>query len=217
MIYFTGVKNMKTTTLLAAMFASTVAFSAQATTTNLVVNGSFEDITPHSPLTNSWDILSSLPGWSVANNGVEIRNNVAGVALDGNYYVELDTTRNSSIWQYLNTTAGQTYSLNFAYSPREGVGTGSNGIRLNVGNIVGGVATGNGAANTGNVWENYSYTFTAVSSNTKLMFTAVGQSDSYGGSLDNVSVSAVPEANTYAMMLVGIGLIGFVARRRRAL
>jgi hypothetical protein len=32
---------------------------------------------------------------------------------------------------------------------------------------------------------------------------------------DNVMVTAVPEAETYAMMLAGLGLVGFMARRRR--
>jgi hypothetical protein len=32
----------------------------------------------------------------------------------------------------------------------------------------------------------------------------------------NGSVAAVPEANTYAMMLAGLGLVGFMGRRRRA-
>jgi hypothetical protein len=36
---------------------------------------------------------------------------------------------------------------------------------------------------------------------------------SYSG---NVLVSAVPEADTYAMLLAGLGLVGFVARRRKA-
>jgi len=36
---------------------------------------------------------------------------------------------------------------------------------------------------------------------------------SYSG---NVLVSAVPEADTYAMLLAGMGLVGFVARRRKA-
>ncbi|MDQ2780905.1 MAG: FxDxF family PEP-CTERM protein [Pseudomonadota bacterium] len=35
---------------------------------------------------------------------------------------------------------------------------------------------------------------------------------SYGG---NVSISAVPEPETYALMLAGVGVIGFVATRRR--
>jgi hypothetical protein len=32
---------------------------------------------------------------------------------------------------------------------------------------------------------------------------------------DNVMVTAVPEAETYAMVLAGLGLVGFMARRRR--
>jgi hypothetical protein len=33
---------------------------------------------------------------------------------------------------------------------------------------------------------------------------------------DNVSVTAVPEPGTYAMLLAGLGLVGFMIRRRRA-
>ena len=33
--------------------------------------------------------------------------------------------------------------------------------------------------------------------------------------LDDISVSAVPEPGTYTMMLSGIGLLGFMAYRRR--
>ncbi|WP_238525294.1 FxDxF family PEP-CTERM protein [Methylovorus sp. MP688] len=36
-----------------------------------------------------------------------------------------------------------------------------------------------------------------------------------GGYSGTISVSAVPEAETYVMMLAGVGLMGFVARRRK--
>lgn len=39
-------------------------------------------------------------------------------------------------------------------------------------------------------------------------------SSSFNFSIDNLNVSAVPEADTYAMMLAGLGLLGFVSRRR---
>jgi hypothetical protein len=32
---------------------------------------------------------------------------------------------------------------------------------------------------------------------------------------DNFSVTAVPEPETYALMLAGLGVVGFVARRRK--
>jgi hypothetical protein len=35
------------------------------------------------------------------------------------------------------------------------------------------------------------------------------------GSLLSQTIPAIPEPETYAMMLAGLGLLGFVARRRR--
>ena len=41
-------------------------------------------------------------------------------------------------------------------------------------------------------------------------------SSGYSFELDNVTASAVPEPETYALMLAGLGAIAFVARRRKA-
>ena len=43
---------------------------------------------------------------------------------------------------------------------------------------------------------------------------AAGQWSFQGGNL-NYAVAAVPEADTYAMLLAGLGLVGFMARRRQ--
>jgi hypothetical protein len=51
------------------------------------------------------------------------------------------------------------------------------------------------------------------------MFAASGKSDSYGGSLDDVSltrVAPVPEPEFYAMLLAGLGLMAKIARRRKS-
>jgi hypothetical protein len=42
-------------------------------------------------------------------------------------------------------------------------------------------------------------------------------SEQFGGTaaLDNFSVTPVPEPETYAMFMAGLGLIGFIARRRK--
>jgi len=77
-----------------------------------------------------------------------------------------------------------------------------------------GVFTGNGGS--GNMWAIESMTVTGTASSSSLSFQAVGASDSLGVSLDAVSLTAaVPEPETYALMLAGLGAIGFVARRRR--
>jgi hypothetical protein len=44
----------------------------------------------------------------------------------------------------------------------------------------------------------------------------VAQGDSAWYTVSTPTVSAVPEVDTYAMMALGLGLMGFVARRRRA-
>jgi hypothetical protein len=39
--------------------------------------------------------------------------------------------------------------------------------------------------------------------------------DNQGAILDQVTITAVPEPETYAMLLAGLAAVGFAARRRR--
>jgi PEP-CTERM motif len=47
-----------------------------------------------------------------------------------------------------------------------------------------------------------------------LTFYELGPSDQQGNVLDNVTLASVPEPSTWAMLILGVAMIGFAARRR---
>lgn len=200
-------------TALASALITALALASIPAQATLLTDGSFESV---SIANGSWTTLytsSATSGWISGSAGYEIRNNVAGTAEDGHVFVELDTNRNSSISQIVKTTLGQTYNLSFWYAPRAGVSYNSNPIEVLWNGKEVGTVSGDGAKSA---WSEVKYSLTGTGNDT-LTFMAVGTSDSYGGSIDNVKLTAaVPEPETYAMLLAGLGLMGTVARRRKA-
>lgn len=186
------------------------AFSAQAQ--NLVVNGSFEQVSAtNTQNSGSWGTYSSIVGWTGTPN-IEVRDSVAGTAQQGSNFVELDTNNNSGMFQTINGSGW--HELSFWYSARMNVAAGSNGLGFNFGSLSGQVLTNVAGVSSGNVWQQYTAQV-LLNGPTSLMFWATGKSDGLGGSLDNVSVTAVPEPESYAMMLAGLALMGTIARRRK--
>ncbi len=165
------------------------------------------------PGSGSYTTVATADGWTGTANGIELQNHAAGnpALAGGNVFVELDTSANSAMSRLLN--AG-TYSLDFLYSARPGVAAGSNGIEVLLnGNSLLSVTASGGSATS---WSTFFVTPFFASAGSTLTFQAIGTSDSYGGYVDNINISAVPEAATWAMMLTGFGVIGFAARRRQS-
>jgi PEP-CTERM motif-containing protein len=197
---------------LTLLVAATVALLSPSAHANLITNGSFEaDL----QAAGTWHIYNNLTGWTGGvPGGIELRNNVAGTAYDGHNFIELDTNFNSLASQNILTVAGTVYDLSFAYSPRTNVLATSNVMQVFWDGVLKGTFTGFTNANT--AWVLESLKLVGTGSDT-LEFRAFGTSDSYGGSLDAVSLNvtaAVPEPSTWAMMILGFFGVGFMAYRR---
>jgi hypothetical protein len=77
------------------------------------------------------------------------------------------------------------------------------------------VATSGAVTGTGN-WIQFGGSFVATSSTANLsIFNDNSQASGNDYGLDNISVTAVPEPASWAMMIGGFGLLGAAARRRR--
>ena len=161
---------------------------------NLIVNGSFEgpDVPPGISTISVGDW--NLSGWTPVNgNGIGIFDNMtasAGVtwqAYEGDQFAELDANANGGISQSINTVPGSSYYICFAYSPRPGCGAGTNTIQFYLNDkSIDNVTAGGDAASM--AWMLYCYSFRATGASTTVRFMAAGDSDGFGGFLDDVQV-----------------------------
>ena len=204
--------------LIIAMLMAAPFFPAAA---NLVTNGSFEATAQGS---GSWSIYPSVSGWTGIGHGIEVRNNVAGSAIDGHNFVELDTTRNSSMAQTLTGDAG-TYLLSFWYQARPNTSKATNGLSFSLDGVdLGSVLLSSDAAALDYNWHQYT-SLVDFDGSGDLRFNAIGTSDSYGSSLDNIEftaivpelqiAAAVPEPGTTALVLAALAAAGLASRRRK--
>jgi hypothetical protein len=175
---------------------------------NLVANGSFE---------------AGLTEWSI--NGPYVITGWYGVT-DGGTALEFayGQAGGQTLQQTIATVVGRTYTVSFDWKASHpntsqtmdfailGAGAGSPSL--------GGIAVSGGYSgpfNSGSPFMHFSTTFVADSTTATLRFHDTSRSSFNADQiLDNVSMVAapVPEPETYAMLMAGLGLLGAISRRR---
>lgn len=144
----------------------------------------------------------TLGAWTVGATSVDlIRNNYGAIS---NVSIDLSGTPGpGSLSQNFFAEAGKTYTLSWDYF-KNGGGT-DLGVSFGGNSYVYAPAAAPTSAQL--VW-------TALSSGQQTL-TFIGGNGNQGPTLDNVVLTAVPEPESYALLLAGLGVIGFLARRRK--
>lgn len=162
---------------------------------------------------------SSLGAWTVTGQSVDfIGSYWNGPSATGGYSVDLNGNGKGGITQTFNLSAG-TYQLGFYLSgnPDGNPSTKTVGVTLSptlptdVNNTYTYVATidGNKILN----YEYHSIIFTTAGGLETLSFLSQDEG-SYGGVVGGVTISAVPEPSTWAMMILGFVGLGFLGYRK---
>ena len=158
--------------------------------------------------------------WGTNNGGLNaIPNSPTGgnfIAFDGGYKV---TPLQQTI---IGLVVGQKYDLGFDWGAAQQFGfTGATTDRwqVSLGNETHSTAIISNVSHGFSGWVHQTFTFTATGASEVLSFLAVGTPAGVPpfALLDGVTLAAaVPEPSTWALMLGGVAVIGFIARRRRA-
>lgn len=201
-------------TKLAIFGLSVASCFSQAIAANLVTNGDFESLgNTYGAVQTFGNHSPELTGWIVGLNSVDLVENSFWNSASGSYSLDLNGLKKGEIHQSLNTVNGQQYQLSFDLAGNFSGGPAIKTLSVNLGpnGIYKFDTSGKSASNMG--WIHYTTTFVAISNATTLSFLS-NVSGNAGPALDNIAVTAVPEPETFAMLLTGLGLMGAIARRR---
>lgn len=191
------------------------------------MNGSFELSSAGDPgaFTTLTAGNTSITGWVVGGTTIDYIGSY-WVAADGSRSLDLNGLGVGSISQTFDTVAGQTYRVSFAMAGNPAGGpqfkTLASATNTTVYIPPPFDITGHTLADLG--WVTQSFTFVANASSETLTFASLTFAPSgnptypfaFGPALDNVAVAPIPEASTWAMMILGFLGVGLMAYRRKA-
>lgn len=208
-------------TKLFAVVALVLAQSVSASAPNLIANGGFESSTYSNP-SDLYETFAAgstaLTSWTIDFGSVDLIKSYWTPA-QGSYSLDLSGDQDGMISQSFNTTIDQRYLVSFAMAGNPD-DTNHPNKTMEVGLSLGDYYTFNttGKTHSDMGWVQNSFEFKATGTLSELYFLSANEYNSpYGVALDNITVTAIPEPESFAMFLAGLGLIAAVARRRAGL
>ena len=168
------------------------------------------------------------PGGTLSSSSLFYENGAFGVTCNtGPNCVGFggNGTTGATLSQTFDTVPGQSYTVNYFVTPQQGSGPQSALVEaLNGGTVLGSVTETIpllGVSQNFNWVAGPSLTFLATGPSTTLRFTDTSNESAAfntNWALDGVTVSgqvaAIPEPSVYGLMLAGLGVLGFVTRRK---
>jgi hypothetical protein len=196
-----------------AALLTVACLGSEALAVNLILDGSFENITGV-PVNNYLLFTGSLgDGWTVTQNEILIeRGSLNGIPHSGNQFVYLDGDFGfNTLSQTIPTTPGQSYTISLWVAD-----TYPNLLQVAFAGqtLFNGPAPASGFDNPATNYLQEIFTVTAASSTSTLSISGQWTSGS-GTVLDDVSIVAVPEP-TAIPLLGGVLALSALMRRRRA-
>jgi len=195
----------------ALLTSAVLMVAAPFANASILVNGGFEA----NSISKVYDTFTSgIAGWNINVGSIDLIKNYWTPA-SGSYSIDLDGNERGEISQTFATVIGQKYYLSFDLAGNTDRGS-IKDVLVEVGDQSQSYSfdvTGKNHTNMG--WVSKGFTFTADGTSETLYFKSQTPG-AWGVALDNVSVTPVPEPESYAMMLAGLGLMGAIARRRKS-
>ncbi len=158
-----------------------------------------------------------------SSNGGVSNPDPFGVSPDGGAFIGSDpAVPNSALEQVISgLTVGSKYELDFYWAADQQIGFSgrtTEGWNVTFGGVTQSVGPVSNPSHGFSGWYTSTMNFTATSSTQTLSFLATGGPNASAppfALLDGVSLTAVPEATTWALMVMGFGGIGTLVRSRR--
>jgi hypothetical protein len=207
--------------LLAACAAIVMAGSAQAVT---VINGGFEmGINPAGSTRLNTGDTTSLPGWTVLSNGIDYVDSSVWNAASGSRSVDLSGLSSGGISQRINgLVVGQRYKMQVDVSANPfdpAVRPKVKRLLVSTSGTLPGMFDYNLTdlnTSINMLFETYTYNFTAANVSQLLQLRSQVNNE-FGVVIDNVRISAIPEPQTWLMLVSGLGFVGLSLRSRKSL